>query len=679
MNMNTIFTALFSHPDFKDISLLTDDSTGSLGAAFLVTLCGPHHPLYKKAAKLFKEAASLPHTKEMAEFFTSGHARVTRELQNNYTNDRSFRKAADDLEKHLTVKGDTVQERDSEWALFFPEAVGIIQNKEVRKRELRQKRTVEILRTNRTPIVNPGKELIFTSNIILTLPAAGTRYDSLNLPGRLTEKLKAASKEEQLYFYDHPVQIGTAPENNEILYGLNGLNETCRWEKDHGTMDTDGKLTCILSVSVTHKGLQTIAKEYIHHELSIHGEYENLEIYVFTEEDTGLIVNDVLIPALNLPGGKGEKESSRKILDEVFGVDGEYGRHYSFLKAITAFWQVFMDTEKRGTFKIDLDQIFPEKELKDQTGKSAFEHFTNPLWGATGKDAFGNKVHLGMIAGALVNERDIGKGIFTPDVPFSGTLSGNPEEHIFYSKLLMGFSTEAELMTRYGSGAIDGETKCIQRIHVTGGTNGILINYLRAYRPFTPGFIGRAEDQCYLLSTLAREGTKLAYLHEDGLIMRHDKEAFAGAAIKAASFGSTIGDYVRILFFSRYVEVLTGGDIMALKKVIDPFTGCFVSKIPVTIVYLRFAFKSLEIFTTLGKEQGKTFLTQGIKRIENAIRFTEGTNSPLSKKLASEKEGWNCFYDILDTAEAALKAAVPEAAEVKETAVRILNNCRVNG
>ncbi len=679
MNMNTIFSALFSHPDFKDITLSADDSTRSLSAAFLVTLCGPHHPLYKKAEAIFKQAQSLPDTRGMAEFFTAGCERIRQEFMEKNTGDDLFRKAADNLEKHLAARENTVQERDSEWALFFPEAVGIIQNKEVRKRELRQKRTVEILRTNRTPIVNPGKELIFTSNIILTLPAAGTRYDSLNLPGRLTEKLKAASREEQLYFYDHPIQIGTAPENNEILYGLNGLNETCRWEKDHGTMDRDGKLTCILSVSVTHKGLQTIAKEYIHHEITNHGKYENLEIYVFTEEDTGLIVNDVLIPALNLHGGKGKKENSRKILAEVFGVDGEYGRHYSFLKAIAAFWQVFMDPGKRGTFKIDLDQIFPEKELREQTGKSAFEHFTNPLWGATGKDAFGNKVHLGMIAGALVNERDIGKGIFTPDVPFSGTLSANPEEHIFYSKLLMGFSTEAELMTRYGSREIDGETKCIQRIHVTGGTNGILINYLRAYRPFTPGFIGRAEDQCYLLSVLSNPGTKLAYLHEDGLIMRHDKEAFAGAAIKAASFGSTIGDYVRILFFSRYVEVLTDGNIMALKKVIDPFTGCFVSKIPVTIVYLRFAFKSLEIFSTLGKEQGETFLTQGIKRIENAIRFTEGTNSPLSKKLASEKEGWNCFYDILDTAEAALKAAAPEAAEIKETAVRILNNCRVNG
>ncbi len=80
----------------------------------------------------------------------------------------------------------------------------------------------------------------------------------------------------------------------------------------------------------------------------------------------------------------------------MFGVDGEYGRHYSFLKAIAAFWQVLIDPSKRGTFKIDLDQVFPEEELKKETGKCAFEHFRNPLWGGRGnRPLFGNGVGTG--------------------------------------------------------------------------------------------------------------------------------------------------------------------------------------------------------------------------------------------------------------------------------------------
>lgn len=55
-------------------------------------------------------------------------------------------------------------------------------------------------------------------------------------------------------------------------------------------------------------------------------------------------------------------------LKEVFGVDGEYGRHYSFLKAIAPLWQIIADRRKIGTFKIDLDQVFPENELAGETG-----------------------------------------------------------------------------------------------------------------------------------------------------------------------------------------------------------------------------------------------------------------------------------------------------------------------
>ena len=132
-----------------------------------------------------------------------------------------------------------------------------------------------------------------------------------------------------------------------------------------------------------------------------------------------------------------------------------------------------------------------------------------------------------MMAGALVNEKDISASLFTPDVtyptpPFKG------EDTIFCSRIPQALSTLSEMMTRYDSGDIDGENSCISRIHVTGGTNGILIEALRRYRPFTPVFIGRAEDQAYLLSALFSKdsGPLLRYFHNDGLFMRHDKHAF---------------------------------------------------------------------------------------------------------------------------------------------------------
>ena len=102
----------------------------------------------------------------------------------------------------------------------------------------------------------------------------------------------------------------------------------------------------------------------------------------------------------------------------MFGVDGASGRHYTFLKAVTALWQVLVDPDVRGTFKIDLDQIFPQADLVAESGASAFERLETPLWGAHRLDADGRELELGMIAGALVNERDIGRGLFTPDVAY---------------------------------------------------------------------------------------------------------------------------------------------------------------------------------------------------------------------------------------------------------------------
>jgi len=89
-----------------------------------------------------------------------------------------------------------------------------------------------------------------------------------------------------------------------------------------------------------------------------------------------------------------------------------------------------------------------------------------------------------MMAGALVNERDIGHGLFTPDVPIPESVPEG-EAVIFYSPLPMALSTRAEMMTRYDNDILDGIETCIQRIHVTGGTSAALIDSIRKHRPFT--------------------------------------------------------------------------------------------------------------------------------------------------------------------------------------------------
>jgi hypothetical protein len=357
----------------------------------------------------------------------------------------------------------------------------------------------------------------------------------------------------------------------------------------------------------------------------------------------------------------------------MFGVDGEYGRHYTFLKAIAAFWQVLIEPGIKGTFKIDLDQVFPQEILVSQSGASAFEHLMTPLWGASGTDAQGRPVELGMIAGALVNQVDIEKALYTPDVRLPERAL-SPDEVVFFSLLPQAISTEAEMMTRYDSEQLDGVHACIERVHVTGGTNGIRIDSLRRQRPFTPSFIGRAEDQAYLLSVLNSPGSRLAYVHKDGLFMRHDKKGFAQEAIRSAEIGKLVGDYVRILHYSAYAQALSE-DPVRLKEQLDPFTGCFISKIPATVAYLRLALKAATFFEQNQGEKGVELMATGARRIPEALGFIQ--SGQLKQQFEKERAGWDIYYDVLDAVEKAIAAEDPFALKLKQAAQAIIRQCTV--
>lgn len=689
MNIRNAISWLFKNNHYLsaknlDYRLNTDDRNQidichTLNTAFLIILSDSEHSEYKHAFAYLKKMKDDRKYGNLANFYLNGKIRIEKEITDKINNDNEFKLNLLNLNNYISENNNfsDLNSIDAYWSVFFPEAEGIFRNKDKRSKELRELRTVKITAGNSNPISNPGKEMIFTSNILITVPNSKTDINSLNYSEDLKKGILSAAAENQIFYYDHPILIGTPPEANEIIYGLNGLNTTAEYEKINGNMDKDQKLTCILSASVTHKGLQKIAKIYIKEELDNYGSFEHLDIYIFTEEDTEKLIDEILRPAALLMGRSDKEDKIReKILKSVFGVDGEYGRHYSFLKAITAFWNILVDADKTATFKIDLDQIFPEKELKDQSRKSAFEHFKTPLWGAEGIDSFGNKIELGMIAGALVNEKDIHKGLFTPDVLFDSRQNLKLEERFFYSKLMMGLSTGSELATRYAEDGIDGKTSCIQRIHVTGGTNGILVKALRKHRPFTPGFIGRAEDQAYLLSVLGNNLSGLAYLHEDGLIMRHDKEAFAGDAMKAASAGNMIGDFIRTLYFSRYTEIMTE-NISDIKKITDPFTGCFISKIPVTTVLMRFCMKAADLFGEGEDHLASDFMLKSFERLDRSIEFAYGKENLLMKAYNNDRDGWNLYYDILDGIDNSMEINPVKKMAIQIKAAGICAECKV--
>lgn len=619
---------------------------------------------------------------EAAAFFRKSLCAVEGEIESARKGDRNLTARLSRLEAAIDahVRNDGSETTDlieAFWGFFCPQAAGIRANWEEKIRALRERRTVHDLTLCPDPVERPAEQVLFTANVLLTVPPAGVQPSELDLGEDLRRGITRALSEEQTYWYDHPVQIGAPPEQNEILHGLRGLSETLTFEKKRGNAHRNDRLPVALSVSVTHPGLHGLSRTYIEEVVRKERGIRDLDLFVFTEQDTLRLVEDFLCPAARRFGLEGTEPA---FFSGVFGVDGPYGRHYNFLKAVAALWQVVKGADLRATFKIDLDQVFPEEQLVRETGASTFEWLCTPLWGAGGKDSRNRPVSLGLIAGALVNQGDIHKGLFTPDVTL--TQGRWPlDRWVFASQVPQALSTVAEMMTRYGDPELDGKSRCLSRVHVTGGTVGIRVDSLRRHRPFTLSSIGRAEDQAYLMSVLYSQGPPcLRYVHVPGLIMRHDKQAFAGEAIRTAAPGKVVGDYERMLLFSHYAKALPW-PIEETRACLDPFTGCFVLALPLSTALISLALKTLCLDPGTSERDGidpGELLRLSARRLGPLVEKFEKDPHWMKASYKTEKEAWETYYDMLDTLERENRKASAEARRLIHTADSVIRETQVS-
>jgi hypothetical protein len=267
-----------------------------------------------------------------------------------------------------------------------------------------------------------------------------------------------------------------------------------------------------------------------------------------------------------------------------------------------------------------------------------------------------------MIAGGLVNAGDVEKSIFTPDIDLVSRAS-SPEHVVCFSRLPQVSSTQAEIVSRFDSAEVDGVAFAQERIHVTGGTNGILVEGLRRWRLFTPSVVGRAEDQAYLVSGLGGE-SRPAYVHEPGLVMSHDKAQLIPGLIERTAESKHIGDLLRTRLFSKYVAD-------DHKQLLDPFTGCFVSRLPQTVTTLRFVLRALDLEQT--EAEVTEYLTEGIRRLQEVDEVV----AELDNTVSSERSEWNDFYDSLDAIETGLAGGEQRAQAASAAARRIAQQAQV--
>ncbi len=579
-NLTNVVSCLIKKDDYASLSLAhAPDNSARLCRAWLIQFI-PGHPDHKNSIELVESEKQNP----------------CLTFLNKVECKEDIPTTLDEEQKHL-------------WGYFCPTAQHANEHPEEMAKTILEKRFLSNLEKANIPLQNPEKQLLFTSNVLISPPIDPK---SKELPEQFFDEANYFYDQPQNYWYDHPIPLDASIEENELLYGLSELDEALKFEINKGVIDKTSKIDLVLSISVTHTGMEGLAERYVAMLVNEHLDLQHLNIYLFDENRCQKLISAIC---------PGNKEAG-----SAFGVNGSYGRHYSFLKAILAIWQKVVNPDVYFTFKIDLDQIFNQPTLVRKSGKTALQLLSNPYWGGYALDCNGCSVDLGMIAGGLVNEADSNAEEFVPDVKRPNTeklLSQISSKYLFCSQWPQAISTETEI------GQIQHN---YQRVHVTGGTTGISLGSLFKWHPFTPSFISRAEDQAFTLSAFGYD-SYLSHLHAAGLIMRHDKAAFAGRSIEHAADSKAIGDIERILLFSRYSDILSVKQSDIIQH-IWPFSSSFISPNSELLAGLIFALD--------GSIKGGKYVQDGAVRLLKSVAFCR---NDMEVRLAEEKQGWAAYYN----------------------------------
>ncbi len=527
-------------------------------------------------------------------------------LKNNKTH--SFNKFLMKFKNKNINDFERLSNKENLWSIFSPTAIAGSSNPENFKNQILEKRILKNLKKPKNSIRFPHKEILFLSNILITIPED---YKSNNIPLNLQNRIKPFLSKNQNYWYDHPIPIDAFDHENEILYGLRYLDKALNIECKRGNLKNNEKISLILSLSVTHIGLEEIAFDYVKNKIREKLNLKFINVFIFDENRTSKIIN-TLFPKLN-------------DYQELFGVNGNYGRHYTFLKYALILWNKVINKSFKYSFKIDLDQIFDQDFLIRVSKMSIFEIFKNQkYWGGSGINFEEKLVDLGMLAGGLVNKGETHKDYLIPDVkrPLKKAIFSNlSSKRVFCPDWSHALSTEAEIIC---------EKENIHRVHVTGGTTGITLNALEKWAPFTPSFINRAEDQAFIISSL-NKNEFLSHIHVPYLIMRHDKLDFAKRTVTNAKLGKEIGNLERILLFSYYSKC-HHFDFNLIKEHLWPYTSSFIQQFPEILLYF--------ILLIDGISKSEKFLQDASIRLKRTQNFCI---SKLEDQFKLEKEFWRNF------------------------------------
>lgn len=510
------------------------------------------------------------------------------------------------------TNGYSVSDTKNLWDIFCPEAINASFDPELFKKQILKKRILNKLQKPKKILKYPHKEILFLSNVLVTLPQD---YNSPNIPSIIRNKIKEIKNRKQSFWYDHPIPLDASDNENEILYGLRFLDRALSFEFKRGNIGINNKIHLVLSLSVTHKGLEKFAIKYIEFLIKKKLKLKFIKVFVFDENKSSQIINTIF--------------PKNNDFEEYFGVNGNYGRHYTFLKYILLLWNKVIDENFNYSFKIDLDQVFDQKFLLKISNQSFFEILKSQVyWGGSGYDYKDRFVDLGMLAGGLINKSDTSKGYVVPDVrrPNNKNIfSKISSKRVFCPDWSHALSTETEILSKKIN---------MHRIHVTGGTTGITIDALNNWAPFTPSFISRAEDQAFVLSSI-KKNKFLSHLHAKNLIMRHDKLDFAKRTISQAKMGKEISNLERILLFSYYSKC-NKLSFANIKSHFWPYTSSFIQRCPETMLCL--------VLIVDGLSKSDNYMLNATQRLNKTKVFCQ---KKMNQQFQTEQQFWKIFTRVV--------------------------------
>jgi hypothetical protein len=128
--------------------------------------------------------------------------------------------------------------------------------------------------------------------------------------------------------------------------------------------------------------------------------------------------------------------------------------------------------------------------------------------------------------------------------------------------------------------------------------------------------------------------------------------------------------------FSAYAGFLPGG-AQAIKDDVDPFTGCFISKLPATLAMLRL---TLHLMTLDGgsTEERTAMMSLAGRRLAPWLENPEKMSRDLEETWKREQRAWNAFYDALNGLEASMTRNEESAVRAREGFENLAAGCRIS-